>query len=153
MIYIRKWQPTPVFLPGESQGQRSLVGWGLWGRTESDTTEVTQQQQQQHSCNEQCNRTKASREKRLKFPKILKMTTNYELNQKKKKISDLFGDFLLNKWQNKNIKPMFEVSGKMSKFVWMHVYFAESFHFRPGFKGFVNKKVTRSIQINNTNIY
>ena len=37
----RKWQPTPVFLPGESQGQRSLVGCGLWGRTESDTTEAT----------------------------------------------------------------------------------------------------------------
>ena len=37
----RKWQPTPVFLPGESQGQRSLVGCRLWGRTESDTTEVT----------------------------------------------------------------------------------------------------------------
>ena len=35
------WQPTPVFLPGESQGQRSLVGCRLWGRTESDTTEVT----------------------------------------------------------------------------------------------------------------
>ena len=42
----RKWQPTPVFLPGESQGQGSLVGCRLWGRTESDTTEVTQQQQQ-----------------------------------------------------------------------------------------------------------
>ena len=37
----RKWQPTPVFLPGESQGRRSLVGCHLWGRTESDTTEVT----------------------------------------------------------------------------------------------------------------
>ena len=43
----RKWQPTPVFLPGESQGQRSLVGFCLWGRTESDTTGATQQQQQQ----------------------------------------------------------------------------------------------------------
>ena len=42
----RKWQPTPVFLPGESQGQGSLVGCHLWGRTESDTTEATQQQQQ-----------------------------------------------------------------------------------------------------------
>ena len=37
----RKWQPTPVFLPGESQGQRSLVGCCLWGRTESDMTETT----------------------------------------------------------------------------------------------------------------
>ena len=32
----RKWQPTPVFLPGESQGPRGLVGCRLWGRTESD---------------------------------------------------------------------------------------------------------------------
>ena len=46
MLWRRKWQPTPVFLPGESQGWRSLVGC-LWGRTESDTTEATQQQQQQ----------------------------------------------------------------------------------------------------------
>ena len=37
----RKWQPTPVFLPGESQGWGSLVGWRLWAHTESDTTEVT----------------------------------------------------------------------------------------------------------------
>ena len=37
----RKWQPTPVFLPGESQGWRSLVGRRLWGRAESDMTEVT----------------------------------------------------------------------------------------------------------------
>ena len=37
----RKWQPTPVFLPGEFQGRRSLVGCRLWGRTELDTTEVT----------------------------------------------------------------------------------------------------------------
>ena len=38
---FRKWQPTPVFLPGESQGQRSLVGCCPWGHTESDPTEVT----------------------------------------------------------------------------------------------------------------
>ena len=42
-----KWQPTPAFLPGESQGWRSLVGCRLWGHTESDTTEATWQQQQQ----------------------------------------------------------------------------------------------------------
>ena len=41
MHWRRKWQPTPVFLPGESQGQRSLVGCRLWGHTESDTTEAT----------------------------------------------------------------------------------------------------------------
>ena len=39
----RKWQPTPVFLPGESHGQRSLVGCSPWGLTESDTTEATWQ--------------------------------------------------------------------------------------------------------------
>ena len=37
----RQWQPTPVFLPGESQGWQSLVGCCLWGYTESDMTEVT----------------------------------------------------------------------------------------------------------------
>ena len=47
MHWKRQWQPTPVFLPGESQGRRHLVGCHLWGRTESDTTEATQQQQQQ----------------------------------------------------------------------------------------------------------
>ena len=36
-----KWQPTPVFFPGESQGRGSLVGHHLWGHTESDTTEAT----------------------------------------------------------------------------------------------------------------
>ena len=35
----RKWQLTPVFLPGESHGQSSLVGYGPWGRKESDTTD------------------------------------------------------------------------------------------------------------------
>ena len=46
MHWRRKWQPTPVFLPGESQGQGSLVGCRLRGHTESDTTEATWQQQQ-----------------------------------------------------------------------------------------------------------
>ena len=41
MHWRRKWQPTPVFLPGESQGRGSLVGCCLWGRIESDTTEAT----------------------------------------------------------------------------------------------------------------
>ena len=41
ILWRRKWQPTPVFLPGESQGRGSLVGCRLWGHTESDTTEVT----------------------------------------------------------------------------------------------------------------
>ena len=40
MHWRRKWQPTPVFVPGEFQGRWRLGGCGLWGRTESDTTEV-----------------------------------------------------------------------------------------------------------------
>ena len=47
MHWRRKWQPTAVFLPGESQGRGSLVGCRLWGHTESDMTEAMQQQQQQ----------------------------------------------------------------------------------------------------------
>ena len=46
MHWRRKWQPTPVLLPGESQGRGSLVGCRLWGRTESDTTDATLQLQQ-----------------------------------------------------------------------------------------------------------
>ena len=46
MLWRRKWQPTAVFWPGESQGPGSLVGCHLWGGTESDMTEATQQTQQ-----------------------------------------------------------------------------------------------------------
>ena len=48
MHWRRNRQPTPLFLLGESQGRGSLVGCHLWGRTESDTTEATWQQQ--HWC-------------------------------------------------------------------------------------------------------
>ena len=41
----RAWQPTPVFLTGESLGQRSLVGYRPWGHKELDVTEVTE-----HAC-------------------------------------------------------------------------------------------------------
>ena len=41
MHWRRKWQPTQLFLPGESQGWGSLVSCCLWGRTESDMTEAT----------------------------------------------------------------------------------------------------------------
>ena len=40
-LWRRKWQPTPVLLPAEPQGWRSLVGCCLWSHTESDATEVT----------------------------------------------------------------------------------------------------------------
>ena len=39
ILWRRQWQPTPVLLPGKSHGRRSLVGFSLWGREESDTTE------------------------------------------------------------------------------------------------------------------
>jgi len=42
MPWRREWQPTPVFLPGESHGQRSLAGYNPWGHKESDTIEVTE---------------------------------------------------------------------------------------------------------------
>ena len=42
VVWIRKWQPTPVLLPGESQGLRSLPGYSPWGHKELDTTEVTE---------------------------------------------------------------------------------------------------------------
>ena len=40
-ILWRAWQPTPVFLPGDSHGQRSLADYSTWGRKELDMTEVT----------------------------------------------------------------------------------------------------------------
>ena len=46
----REWQLTPVFLPGESHGQRSLPGHGPWGHRESDTTEVTEPTHAQPTC-------------------------------------------------------------------------------------------------------
>jgi len=39
ITWRRKWQPTPVFFPGKSHGQKSLVGHSPWGHKELDTTE------------------------------------------------------------------------------------------------------------------
>ena len=50
MHWRRKWQPTPVFLPGESKGRGSLMGCRLWGHTESDTTEATWQLSRPFRC-------------------------------------------------------------------------------------------------------
>ena len=46
----RAWEPTLVFLPGESHGLRNLAGGSPWVLTESDTTEVTNQQQHTYLC-------------------------------------------------------------------------------------------------------
>ena len=40
-LWRRKWQPTPIFLPGESRGQRSLAGYSPRSHKESDMTEAT----------------------------------------------------------------------------------------------------------------
>ena len=47
-MWRRRWHPTPVLFPGESQGWGSLVGCCLWGHTELDTTEATWQQQHEN---------------------------------------------------------------------------------------------------------
>ena len=49
ITWRRKWQPTPVFLPGESHGQRNLADYGPWGLKEPDMTEVTEQASMQYS--------------------------------------------------------------------------------------------------------
>ena len=58
-----QWQPTPVFLPGESQGWGCLVGCRIWGCMESDMTEATWQQQQQRLPY----RVKSEREKQILY--------------------------------------------------------------------------------------
>ena len=45
-VWRRKWQPTPIVLPGKSHGQRSLAGYCPWGHKESDTTEGSKQSQE-----------------------------------------------------------------------------------------------------------
>ena len=46
----KEWQPTPVFLPGEFHGQRSLAGYSPWGHRELNTTEQTTQKRLFSSC-------------------------------------------------------------------------------------------------------
>ena len=49
-LWRRVWQPTPVFLPGESHGQRRLMGYSPWGHKESDTTEHAHTHKQNITC-------------------------------------------------------------------------------------------------------
>ena len=53
----RKWKPTPVFLPGESHTQRSMMGYSPWGRKESDMTEDTAQHFSNITTNSLCLRS------------------------------------------------------------------------------------------------
>ena len=59
ITWRRKWQPTPVFFPGQSHGQRSLVGYGSWGHKESDTTEhmCAHTHTHTHTCTHVCSHT------------------------------------------------------------------------------------------------
>ena len=83
-MHWRKWQPTPVFLPGESQGQGNLVGCCLWGRTESDTSDTTLQQQQQDFYDPLC----------PPFPKVKKSClSNKRGSQKWRYICLVFSNF------------------------------------------------------------
>ena len=66
MRWRRKWQPTPVFLPVESQGPDSLMGCHLWGHTELDTTEMTQQKQHQ-TADARCLNRSSSKKKKEKL--------------------------------------------------------------------------------------
>ena len=75
---------TPVFLPGESQGRGSLVGCRLWGRTEADTTEATQQQQQKWNWNS-C--AVLYQNPFIRFKEISKRKILYSVQKIKKKIS------------------------------------------------------------------
>ena len=50
IFWRRVWQPTPVFLPGESHGQRSLTGYSPWGHKESETTERLSMRACTHAC-------------------------------------------------------------------------------------------------------
>ena len=85
MHWRRKWQPTPVFLPGESQGQGSLVGCRLWGRTESDTTQATYQQQQQQQRPHKEEVRGEAKHKRVLFCTLINWTTTSHISAGKGK--------------------------------------------------------------------
>ena len=68
-----------MFLPGESHGRGSLVGRHLWGRTESDTTEVTWQQQQQQVARSHCRVNLYKVEKEIMFVPSIVVLQNPQL--------------------------------------------------------------------------
>ena len=77
----RQWHPTPVLLPGESQGQGSLVGCCLWDRTELDMTEVTQQQQQSHSPEFSFHDLMTSQRPTFKYHKVREQISTYTFSR------------------------------------------------------------------------
>ena len=81
----RKWQLTPVFLPGQSSRQRSLVGYSSWGRKESDTTEQNGLVASKDACNE----IKTSKTLAVQTPQTRKRKNDDDLRRSKKKDPDI----------------------------------------------------------------
>ena len=88
-IWRRKWQPTPVFLPGESHGQRSLAGYCPLGHTESDTTEATWHEHSEFLCISSLKRSMLSTIKPYQTDSTVVTTERMELP-----LIDMGGQFL-----------------------------------------------------------
>ena len=88
MHWRRKWQPTPVFLPGESKGQGSLVGCCLWGRTESTRLKWLS------SSSSQVDHSFPSREQ-VSFHFMAEVTICSEFGAPQNKVSDCFHCFII----------------------------------------------------------
>ena len=75
--WSRAWQPTPVFLPGESRGQRSLVGYSPWSHTESDMTEVIAHMWYSRCCSKSYKKYNMLRSWLTMFPAWWKMSNKH----------------------------------------------------------------------------
>jgi len=98
----REWLPTPVFLPEESRGQRSLAGYSPWGRKESDTTE------QLSACARVCTRAHTHTHKLvIQVPKLtrnLPFSTKFSCTRKRgKKVRELREKFIVMNWKWESI--------------------------------------------------
>ena len=67
ILWRKKWQPTPVFLPGKSHGQRSLVGYSPWGCKESDTTKQLSMHTHKHRPRDHTKWRKSEREREIPY--------------------------------------------------------------------------------------
>ena len=91
MLWRRKWQPTPVFLPGESHGQRNLVGYSPWSDKESDMNEhvhtkfkikwLTLPPHPTQTARDLTISKKKKKKKTYKWPIALGMPHHYQVNE------------------------------------------------------------------------
>ena len=120
---MRKWQPTPVFLTGESHGQRSLVGYSPWGCKESDMTEVIQ-----HACGASVHDSFSSLGAYQHHVGLLPLSTNcFCVSMSYTKV-----DFKLSRSRNQHISGvkiclvriivMFPVFGSMPEYLPLNIY-------------------------------